>query len=512
MHLQTISQVSKDFGVSLRMIRYYEKEGLLNSSRKEDYAYRVYDEAAIRRLRQIIILRKLRIPIKQIKSILLNPDAATIIEIFQKNIGELDEEITALSTIRTILHQLEVDLQEKANIAIQLDMLTDPSALPLLDTLSLSKHQIKETPSSDDLFMADKVLSKLRNVRVVYLPPMTIASVCVTGEQAQERAWQSLNDFVEEHQLRQTKPDLRVFRFDNVAVGGQHFDGHEVWVSIPDDWDIAQPFIRKRFLGGLFAVHYVGDDGFRVEMGLQDWVNESDNYQFDYAENLLRCDPPISEINAFGGMRLVLNEVLNYYNNQDFPTEERLDIFFPIKEYQEMPESSPISIPDSREKCGHQASLTTKPKFKIFGFTKVMLFSGTNDPEEWEKELWQDGRMQILLQYKKDACPMLGFRSHDMDSDLRGGWRNTICLSDDSITDLEAFMKHHPYSETIDTSQWLIIERTPDSAFNEDQICMQLGHTWNGNISGSFVVYDTEDPQPPTPPLRQVSHLYPVKV
>lgn len=54
----------------------YEQVGLIQSLRKDDYAYRVYDETAMSRLRQIIVLRKLRVPVKQIISILNNYDAA----------------------------------------------------------------------------------------------------------------------------------------------------------------------------------------------------------------------------------------------------------------------------------------------------------------------------------------------------------------------------------------------------------------------------------------------------
>ena len=42
--IQTISTVSKSLGISSRMLRYYEQVGLIESSRMEDYAYRVYAE------------------------------------------------------------------------------------------------------------------------------------------------------------------------------------------------------------------------------------------------------------------------------------------------------------------------------------------------------------------------------------------------------------------------------------------------------------------------------------
>ena len=60
MELMTISEISKNFKISTRKLRYYEQIGLLKSTKKEGYAYRAYDEESILRLQQIIILRKLR--------------------------------------------------------------------------------------------------------------------------------------------------------------------------------------------------------------------------------------------------------------------------------------------------------------------------------------------------------------------------------------------------------------------------------------------------------------------
>ena len=114
--LQTVSAVSKNLGISNRMLRYYEQIGLIQSQRMEGYAYRVYDEQAIRRLRQIIVMRKLRVPVKQICDILSNNAASDVIEVFERNIGELDEEITAMATIRSILQNLVRELRECVSV------------------------------------------------------------------------------------------------------------------------------------------------------------------------------------------------------------------------------------------------------------------------------------------------------------------------------------------------------------------------------------------------------------
>ena len=66
MELKTIGQVSKAYDISPRMLRYYEQVGLIKSIRNEENSYRNYDEDMLTRIQQIIILRKLQIPVKQI--------------------------------------------------------------------------------------------------------------------------------------------------------------------------------------------------------------------------------------------------------------------------------------------------------------------------------------------------------------------------------------------------------------------------------------------------------------
>lgn len=82
MELKTISQVSKQFQISTRTLRYYEQLGLLKANKKEEYAYRTYDREAILRLQQIIILRKLRIPLKRIAEVLESEEAQAAVRIF----------------------------------------------------------------------------------------------------------------------------------------------------------------------------------------------------------------------------------------------------------------------------------------------------------------------------------------------------------------------------------------------------------------------------------------------
>jgi len=52
-----IRDVSAKYDISARTLRYYEDMSLINSTRSDDYAYRMYDDDAVKRLEQILILR-----------------------------------------------------------------------------------------------------------------------------------------------------------------------------------------------------------------------------------------------------------------------------------------------------------------------------------------------------------------------------------------------------------------------------------------------------------------------
>ena len=150
MELRTINQVSKTYGISTRMLRYYEEIGLINSLRKDGYAYRVYDDTALLRLQQIIVLRKLRVPMKHIRVILAESKTTEAMDIFMQNIHELDSEIETLTAIRAILVQLWDKLKESDNIRMDYGLLTDSSVLSVVETLSLSKNLLKETTEMEN--------------------------------------------------------------------------------------------------------------------------------------------------------------------------------------------------------------------------------------------------------------------------------------------------------------------------------------------------------------------------
>ena len=65
-----IGGASKASGVSQRMIRHYEKIGLIPAPRRRDSGYRDYDDADVHRLRFIANARDLGFPIEDIRELL----------------------------------------------------------------------------------------------------------------------------------------------------------------------------------------------------------------------------------------------------------------------------------------------------------------------------------------------------------------------------------------------------------------------------------------------------------
>ncbi len=75
--MMTVNEVSKLTGVSIRTLQYYDKIGLLKPAEYTEAGYRLYDDAALERLQQILLFRELEFPLKDIKNIVIRSDFDT---------------------------------------------------------------------------------------------------------------------------------------------------------------------------------------------------------------------------------------------------------------------------------------------------------------------------------------------------------------------------------------------------------------------------------------------------
>ena len=68
-----ISEISKISGVSIRTLQYYDEIGLLKPAKVTERGYRMYDDTNLSKLGEILLLRELEFPLKQITEILTYP-------------------------------------------------------------------------------------------------------------------------------------------------------------------------------------------------------------------------------------------------------------------------------------------------------------------------------------------------------------------------------------------------------------------------------------------------------
>lgn len=71
--MRTVREMSQLTGVSVRTLHHYDAIGLLKPTQTTQAGYRLYDNAALTRLQNILMFRELRFPLKEIKAMLDNP-------------------------------------------------------------------------------------------------------------------------------------------------------------------------------------------------------------------------------------------------------------------------------------------------------------------------------------------------------------------------------------------------------------------------------------------------------
>jgi len=178
----------------------------------------------------------------------------------------------------------------------------------------------------EDLNKANDSLSKLNDsgVRIVYLPPMTVAVSYFSGVAewgVGPEATMKIEQFVNETELLKIKPDARGMGFDcSKADLKPSLDvtptAYEAWVSIPNDIEVKPPLVKKNFSGGMYAAHVLRDWNFQKDWRLlQEWAKASDKYEEDEG-------------------RPCFEEILNYYNlmmGGAKMEDTQLDLLLPIR-------------------------------------------------------------------------------------------------------------------------------------------------------------------------------------
>ena len=308
-----IRDVASNYDISARTLRYYEDMGLLNSTRGEDYAYRMYDESAVKRLEQILILRKLNISIKDIQRIFNTSGSDVVLEVLAKKVGDIDGEVALLHELKEFvlqfIHQIEIaDFNKSSDIKLLYEKAKEIGCQ--LENVDYSGN----SSDANRLINVANKIQKLPEVRIIRLPKFRAVT---SGYQTFDEIFREdgFNNWQESHMglirdILYAAPDFMWFE-ENKAV----------WIWAVNDGvteaDTA-PYKIIEFEGGLYAaaISVDGDDDItgRVYMGIRNWV-ETSGFELDERpghQTLSHMPNPTDEI----------KKGLGYH---------QLDIFVPVK-------------------------------------------------------------------------------------------------------------------------------------------------------------------------------------
>lgn len=100
-----INEVEQLVGVTKRNIRFYEKEGLLAPGRETGNGYRDYSAADVETLRRIKLLRKLDLPLEEIRR--LQAGTFTVQDAMGRHIIQLERQRANLAAMVQLCRELE---------------------------------------------------------------------------------------------------------------------------------------------------------------------------------------------------------------------------------------------------------------------------------------------------------------------------------------------------------------------------------------------------------------------
>ncbi len=293
-NLIKIKDVSSRYSITARTLRYYEDMGLINSTRSEDYAYRMYDESAVRRLEQILILRKLNISIKDIQRIFNTSSSDIVLEVLEKKVQNIDDEVALLHELKDIvldfIREIErVDFADNSDIKLLYDKAKE------LETQLISVDYIGKPSNINRLLeITEKLDKKIPDVMVVRIPSFK-AVTC--GDQP----WGEM--FKEGGYMNQLWQYCHLYKsvifdcFDFLMFK----DDKAEWICAVKDGvtnaDVC-PFKLIDFPGGIYAMAVSIDEDDeslqKVEDKVSRWI-EGTNFELDKDNNVMFNMPYLYE-------------------------------------------------------------------------------------------------------------------------------------------------------------------------------------------------------------------------
>ncbi len=290
MELKRINDVVSSYGVSSRTLRYYEELGLLWSIHPDNKSQRYYDAAALERLGQILVLRTLQIPLRDISEVFKNESTAALIQAFVNKLESLDNEISSLSELRKLVDdflQSMLFCGIKKISAITLLYEETEKRLAAADATTAAKAAKAEAETIaepehtaalayEKLAEVSKQASPLHDVRIIRLPPQRVLTSRHATGKAANLDGESMQNLFADYGLLST-PGMR-----DCFMRKEPGDEWVMLMRIPDDYKNETDYADEILPGGLYAVASTFFESMDDTLVLlREWVQSSDDFARD---------------------------------------------------------------------------------------------------------------------------------------------------------------------------------------------------------------------------------------
>ena len=284
-----IKDVSARYDITARTLRYYEDMGLIESIRNNDYAYRMYDESAVNRLEQILILRKLNISIKDIKRIFESSNSNAVLEVLDKKVQNIDDEVALLHELKNIVVDFIREI-ERMNFTNNSDVKQLYDKAKDIETQLTNVNYIGKPSNINRLIeITEKLDKKIPDIMIVKIPKFR----AISGDFSELMGWAW-----DEGRREKLFKDV-IFDCPDFAV--RYSDRFEYTMAVKDeitDADTA-PYKIHEFPGGLYAIAVsINEDHEsigKVEDKICERLTNNTNFIYDADRGVMGSMPYLNE-------------------------------------------------------------------------------------------------------------------------------------------------------------------------------------------------------------------------
>lgn len=278
-NLIKIKDISDKYDITARTLRYYEDTGLISSTRSDEYAYRLYDETAVKKIEQILILRKLNISIRDIQRIFNAPGSDVVLEVLGKKVQDIDDEIA-------LLHELKDIMMEFIRQIGKMDFCSDSDIKMLYDkakeieTHLTNVDYIGKPSNVGRLLEAVEKLEREPDILIVEMPPCRMVTSGLLADDSElnrfDAMWGRLGSRIAD------KINPRDFMYHDAEYN------KSVWLFLIEDWMTEADtggYKIITFNGGLFASatadSWEYNEYDRLYKGIKAWLARQEHLELD---------------------------------------------------------------------------------------------------------------------------------------------------------------------------------------------------------------------------------------